>query len=234
MRPRTRTLKSQRVADVLGGAIVSGELPVGSALPSEAALCKRHAVSRIAVREALKLLGAKHLITARPRVGGVVSPRSAWSLLDADVLRWMRRAPVDVTLLKELARLRLAIEPEAAASAATLRDPAAIAALAAAVKEMAAHPGDAVTADVAFHIALLAGSGNRFFAALGAMVESALMMSIPVTNAVKRVSKADVEAHRAIFTAIRDGDAERARERARTLIGETVRLLDMIVVGKTR
>jgi hypothetical protein len=95
MQRRTRTLKSRRVADLLGGAIVSGEVPVGSALPSEAALCERYGVSRIAVRKALKLLGAKHLVTARPRVGGVVSPRGAWSLLDADVLRWMRRAPVD-------------------------------------------------------------------------------------------------------------------------------------------
>lgn len=234
MKPRTRSLKSQRVADLLGSAIVAGEIPVGSTLPSEAALCERYGVSRIAVREALKVLGGKHLISTRPRVGGVVSPRSAWSLLDADVLRWMQRAPVDVTLLKELARLRLAIEPEAAASAASLRDPGALAALAGAVKDMAAHPGDALTADVAFHMALLFGSGNRFFAALGAMVESALLMSIPVTNAVKRVSKADVEAHRAIYTAIRDGDVEQARERARSLIGETVRLLDMIVVEKTR
>jgi hypothetical protein len=37
-----------------------------------------------------------------------------------------------------------------------------------------------------------------------------------------------VEAHRAILSATRDSDAERART------GETVQLLDMIVVGKTR
>jgi GntR family galactonate operon transcriptional repressor len=231
---QARSLKSQRVADLLGRAIVSGEVPVGSALPSEAALCERYGVSRIAVREALKLLGSKHLITARPRVGGLVSPRSAWSLLDADVLRWMRGGPADLMLLKELARLRLAIEPEAAASAALRRDPAALAALEAALSEMAAHPGDALAADVAFHIALLAGSGNRFFAALGAMVESALSMSIPVTNAAKRVPKADVAAHRAVLTAISAGDPDSARERARALISETVRLLDTVAMDKER
>lgn len=231
---QARSLKRQRVADLLGSAIVSGEVPSGSALPSEAALCERYGVSRIAVREALKLLGSKQLVTARPRVGGVVSPRSAWSLLDADVLRWMRRGPFDLVLLKDLARLRLAIEPEAAASMGRRCDPAALAALDAALSEMAADPGDALAADVAFHIALLAGSGNRFFAGLGAMVESALSMSIPVTNAAKRVPKADVAAHRAVLTAIRAGDAERARRRARGLISETVRLLDAIALEETR
>jgi DNA-binding FadR family transcriptional regulator len=97
---------------------------------------------------------------------------------------------------------------------------------------MAAHPGDALTADVAFHLALLTGSGNRFFAGLGVMAESALSMSIPVTNAVKQVPKADVQAHRAILTAIRDGDVTAARERARDLIMETVRLLEKIGVGE--
>ncbi len=224
-----RSLKSQRVANLLGSAIVSGELPVGSALPSEAALCERYGVSRMALREALKLLGSKHLISARPRIGAAVAPRAAWSLLDADVLRWMKQGPVDVALLRELARLRQAIEPEAAAAAAERHHPDTIAALTRAVADMAAGPGDSLAADVAFHVTLLSGSGNRFFAGLGAMVESALSMSIPVTNAAKQVPKADVEAHRAILDAIRDGDAERARDCARVLIGETMRLLDMIV-----
>ena len=60
------------------------------------------------------------------------------------------------------------------------------------------------------------------------MVESALSMSIPVTNAVKQVPKADVEAHRAILVAICNGDVDAAHMRTRALIGETMRLLDQI------
>jgi len=219
------SLISQRVAEGIGSAIVTGEYPEGSTLPSEAALCDRYGASRTAVREALKMLGGKHLVRARPRLGGSVMHRAAWSILDSDVLRWMRDAPPDLALLEELAVLRLAIEPEAAAAAARARNPVALAALKDAMVRMTSDPGDALAADVAFHVALLEASGNRFFAGLSGMVESALSMSIPVTNAVKRVPKADVEAHRAVFLAIAGGRAEEAHARAQALIAETLRLL---------
>src|SRR3954471_23241 len=111
-------LLSTQLAQSLGRSIVGGDLPVGSTLPSEAELCREHKASRTAVREALKTLGGKGMISARPRIGASVRDRQHWSMLDADVLRWMRDAPVDIGLLLDLAQLRLAIEPEAAASAA--------------------------------------------------------------------------------------------------------------------
>lgn len=219
-------LVSGRVADVLGKAIVHGDYPMGSILPSELELCEQFGVSRTGVREALKMLGAKGLIAPRRRVGGLVTDRARWSLLDPDILRWMRGAAVDLGLLKDLARLRLAIEPEAAREAAMRGDSAAIDAIRIAGEAMAADPEQALVADVAFHVAVLKASGNRFFMALGPMVESALAMSIPVTNDVKQVPKADVELHMAIYQAIRDGRADEAAARAHELILETLRLLE--------
>ena len=92
---------------------------------------------------------------------------------------------------------------------------------------MAEDPAQALAADIAFHIALLRASGNRFFQALGPMVESALAMSIPVTNEVKQVPKADILLHMAIHDAIRDGRAEAAADLSQGLIAETLRLLDV-------
>ncbi len=219
-------LLSNQLAQELGRSIVGGSLPAGSALPTEAELCLRHGASRTAVREAMKMLGAKGLVAARPRLGGSVRERHYWSLLDPDVLRWMREAPADIALLLELAQLRLAIEPEAAASAARIRDPAALTRIAAALAEMEGDPVEALQADIAFHAELLRASGNRFFASLAGMVESALSMSIPVTNAAKKVAKADVEAHRVVYLAIRAGEAEAARAYARAHIEESIRLLN--------
>ena len=221
------SLVSGRVADAIGGAIVRGDYPAGSVLPSELDLCEQFGVSRTGIREALKMLGSKKLISPRRRVGGIVNERSLWSLLDPDVLRWMRGAPTDMRLLKDLARLRLAIEPEAARQAALHQDRAAIDAIRIAGEAMAADPAQALMADIAFHVAVLRASGNRFFQALGPMVESALAMSIPVTNEVKQVPKADILLHMAIHDAIRDGRPDEAAERAHELIAETVRLLEL-------
>ena len=218
-------LLSAQLAHSLGRSIVAGRLPAGSALPSEAQLCRDHGASRTAVREALKMLGGKGMIAARPRVGASVRDRQFWSMLDADVLAWMREAPVDLSLLLDLAQLRLAIEPEAAALAAQRREPAGLARMAAALAAMAGDPAEALAADIAFHAELLRASGNRFFASQAPMIESALSMSIPVTNRAKQVAKADVEAHRAVYRAIRAGDPVAASAHARAHILEALRLL---------
>jgi DNA-binding FadR family transcriptional regulator len=218
-------LLSAQLAQSLGRSIVAGRLPAGSPLPSEAQLCRDHGASRTAVREALKMLGGKGMIAARPRVGASVRDRQHWSMLDSDVLRWMRDAPVDIGLLLDLAQLRLAIEPEAAAAAALRRDPASLARMEAALAAMQGDPSEALAADIAFHAELLRASGNRFFASQAPMIESALSMSIPVTNRAKQVAKADVEAHRIVYIAIRAGDAAGASAHARAHILESLRLL---------
>lgn len=52
----------------IGRRIVSGELQPGDLLP-EGELIANLAISRTVLREAIKVLGAKGLVEARPRVG---------------------------------------------------------------------------------------------------------------------------------------------------------------------
>jgi DNA-binding GntR family transcriptional regulator len=56
----------QQIADALRSRIASGELPVGSALPSTAQLSKRHAVSVTVVRAAINKLRADGLVVGQP------------------------------------------------------------------------------------------------------------------------------------------------------------------------
>ena len=60
---------SYRMAHQLGREIVSGKYSLGTSLPTEADLCEEYGVSRTAVREAVKMLSAKGLISSRPRHG---------------------------------------------------------------------------------------------------------------------------------------------------------------------
>ena len=74
--------------DMLGKAIVTGQYD-SQPFPTEADLAKQYDVSRSVVREAVKMLGAKGLLTARPRKGTTVQATDRWNLFDIDVLRWL-------------------------------------------------------------------------------------------------------------------------------------------------
>src|SRR3954468_10298071 len=74
--------------DVLGRAIVIGNYEKRG-FPTEAELATQHGVSRSVTREAVKMLTAKGLLSARPKQGTTVQPSSAWNLFDTDVLRWL-------------------------------------------------------------------------------------------------------------------------------------------------
>src|SRR6478736_3358498 len=103
--------------EVLGRSIVIGDYQVRS-FPNEAELAKQHGVSRSVTREAVKMLTAKGLLSARPRQGTVVQPATNWNLFDTDVLRWLLERQFSIDLLRQFNQLRVAIEPEAAALAA--------------------------------------------------------------------------------------------------------------------
>ena len=63
------------VADALLDQIVSGELAVDDALPTEAVLCDTYDVSRMTVREALKKLGDMGVVSRRQGSGTLVEAR---------------------------------------------------------------------------------------------------------------------------------------------------------------
>lgn len=63
----------ERIAAALSARIASGQLAVGDALPTEAALCAHYAVSRYTAREALRRLRDAGLITRRRRTGTTVA-----------------------------------------------------------------------------------------------------------------------------------------------------------------
>jgi len=102
----------------LGASIVSGAFDETGSLPVEAEICRMYSASRSVVREAVKVLNAKGLLSARPRRGTQVRPRTDWNLLDPDILQWMLRLSPEPCLVEDLCRARRAFEPAAAAEAA--------------------------------------------------------------------------------------------------------------------
>lgn len=212
--------------DQLGRAIVTGRYNA-TPFPTEAEIAKSHGVSRSVTREAVKMLTAKGLVSARPRQGTVVRPAQDWNLFDPDVLRWLLERKFSVELLREFNELRIAIEPEAAALAARCRTAADLEAITAGLEAMRAAErghGDALDADIAFHVAILLASRNPFYAQLRSVVETALRTSIRFTNRIKGRS-ANVADHAAVAEAIRAGDPAAAHEAMRRIVGDVLALL---------
>ena len=217
--------------DHIGKAIVTGayeEKP----FPTEAELSKQHAVSRSVTREAVKMLTAKGLLSARPRQGTIVQPVSNWNLFDPDVLRWLLDRKFSIDLLRQFSQLRSAIEPAAAALAATAADEAGLAMIRAGFARMeAAEAGDddSLEADIAFHVAILRASANPFFDQFRDVVGTALRTSIRFTNRIKGRT-ADLAQHGAVMEEIARRDPVAAQTLMATLIDD---VLDLIAIDQS-
>ncbi|RYD48845.1 MAG: FadR family transcriptional regulator [Sphingomonadales bacterium] len=212
--------------DSLGRAVVTGRYDE-RIFPTEADLAKQHGVSRSVTREAVKMLTAKGLLTARPRKGTTVQPASQWNLFDPDVLRWLLERKFSLELLRQFTELRIAIEPAAAALAARAANAAGLEAIAAGYTRMeAAEAGedDPLEADIAFHVSILAASNNPFYVQFKDVVETALRTSIRFTNRFKGRT-ASLPQHREVLTAIERRDAEGARISMMGLIADVMTLI---------
>jgi DNA-binding FadR family transcriptional regulator len=213
--------------DNLGRAIVTGHYEQRS-FPTEAELARQHGVSRSVTREAVKMLTAKGLLSARPRQGTVIQPSGNWNLFDTDVLRWLLERKFSIELLVHFNQLRVAIEPEAAALAAGFAGPGDLRDIAAGLERMrAAEAGedDPLDADIAFHVAILRASKNPFYAQFRDVVATALRTSIRFTNRIKGRT-ANIADHEAVAEAITTGDAPAARAAMHRLIQDVLTLID--------
>jgi DNA-binding FadR family transcriptional regulator len=135
-----RGLHAQTV-ETLGSRIVRGYYEPGQALSPDQ-LESEFGISKTVLREAFRVLAAKGLVDARQKRGTVVRARAAWSLLDADLLRWQGGQP-DAAFFANLAEVRSIVEPAGARLAAERRTEEDLADLRAALDQMAKAGTDA-------------------------------------------------------------------------------------------
>jgi DNA-binding FadR family transcriptional regulator len=216
------------IANELGIAIVTGVYSAGNPIPIEAELSRKYGASRSVLREAVKMLTAKGLLGARPRRGTWVQPEEKWNLLDPDVLGWLLERKYSPALLIEFTEIRLAVEPGAAALAARVAGPEEKAAIRHGIERMqAADRGDddPLDSDIAFHVAVLRASRNRFYAQLTGFTATALRFSIQTTNRYKGVQLASIADHKKVADAIIAGKSVAAGQAMHKLIQEALDLI---------
>ncbi len=191
--------------DHLGEAIVAGRYEQGKSMPAEPLLCLELGVSRTVVREAVKSLIAKGLISTGPKVGTWVLTDDHWNWFDPDVIAWQNKAGLTAEFLRDLQDMRRVVEPAAmrlAAERATPQDIAEIEAAYAGMKDAIENGGDYVTHDLRFHQGLLKASRNRMLVQMSKALGALLRTSFEISTRLKDGPASSLPLHRAVLDAV--------------------------------
>jgi DNA-binding FadR family transcriptional regulator len=218
--PRRSLRLHGAIARELGIAILAGRFRPGDILDGEVSSSERLAVSRTAYREAVRILAAKGLVEARPKVGTRVSAASRWHLLDPDILVWIFDSAPSPRLLESLFELRRVVESAAAGLAASRRTTGQLRAMRAALETMAASTLESEAgrrADMEFHATLLEATANPFMISLSSGVSAA----IDATTMLKQRTgplRDPMADHLRVYDAVAGRDAPGAERAMRELI----------------
>lgn len=187
--------------------IHSGELASGDRLAPERELCERLGVSRVTLRAALKVLQTLGFIVVKRGTKG-----GSW-VVDSDTLQQRRAEWVAANKhrFEEMLAFQGIIEKEVAGLAAVNRTPADIERLEAFCE---APDEDGVALQkwyLSFHNALTRAAHNEFLEKAMVTIRGEMFVGSP-PEGKEPDPVALMAAHRAVLEAVRDQDADRARE----------------------
>jgi DNA-binding FadR family transcriptional regulator len=191
--------------DLLGQRIVSAHYPCGSSLHPEQALCSELGVSRTVIREVVKSLVAKGMLSTGPKVGTRVLPEVHWNWFDPDVVSWQSKVGLTNEFLRDLQELRRVIEPAGvrlAAERATPEDIAQIELAYEGMKDAVENGGDYVAFDLMFHQGLLRACHNRMVVQMSKALGALLRTSFEISTTRPDGPASSLHLHRAVLDAV--------------------------------
>ncbi|HEY2835315.1 MAG TPA: FadR/GntR family transcriptional regulator [Rhizomicrobium sp.] len=211
------------VVEEIGLRVLNRTYAPSRALPTEPELMAELRISRTVLREAIKVLAAKGLIVSRPKSGTHVRPSRHWNLLDPVILDLYCRVYDYSEFAQNFQKLRVIIEPEAAAMAAGQRNERQLRALdeAYAAMKAAGDITDWTKADLTFHEAILEATGNPFMQPLGSLIRAALDTLLFHSAKTSANPFDSLREHGAVLEAIRRRDGAAAREAMNRLLAGT-------------
>ncbi len=214
---------SQVIVDQIRMLVREGRLRPGDRLPSERELCERFAVSRVTIREALRMLEASGLVEVRvgARGGAFVttptSERVGAGLADLLSLSPLTASNVtEARMVIELGLIPLAVERATDTDLRELRE----------LCEAGRRALDAGTYSMAmsaeFHVRLAAATHNPAIEMLVHSFHGPMLMSLQEAHVVAPLmGHVGVEEHLLLVEAIARGDAAGACETMRTHVQRT-------------
>ena len=232
-----KELLSHKVAAEIEEAIVTKKIPPGDRLPSEMELCSQFGVSRTAVREALRTLSAKGMISIEKGRGIFVKSISSEHVSNS-MHNYLEVTGTRSTMM-EVIEARMIIEPAIAQYAALHHTEEDIIALKQNLEEMRLNTDQVEHArlDMKFHLLIAEASGNSIMPLILNPIHR-LMPSIKkkIMKSVPGAKKAALTWHKKVLDAIESRDPQKAylamKGHLKVAKKQTEQINDDIVVEK--
>ena len=209
----------QDVINELGQKLILGKFEAGKKLPIEPELAESMKVGRNILREAIKILADKGLLTTGPRRGTIVQSRTEWNLLDSDVLNWILTASNSSSkFLADLNELRLLLEPsvvELAARRANEQQRYKIQQAMDYMEGTSGNPDQGIEADISFHSAIYEATNNEILSQLKFVTSALIKANFKL---LKGETPTNLSIHRKLSDAIVNKKAIEAQKAMRELL----------------
>lgn len=227
---------AEGIAEQLFEEIIAGHLTPKEPLPAEGELAATHGVSRLTIREAIRILRTQNVVRIRRGRGTEVNPPEEWTSLEAIVRASAGPTGQGGLVPERLLEARRIIEIGAVQLAAERRTDADLADLAERLEGMKAASTDHDVArfvdnDISFHDVIMRASGNVFVPLLFGTFGPLLIEARRQTSAVPEIQKNAIEQHGNIIRALTAGDPEEARVAMEEHMLQTQRDLRQHVLG---
>lgn len=222
---QTRTFRSGRLSELalheIERMVAEEYAAPGSRLPKEAELAERFHVSRIVIREAMKILEDRGVVEVRAGRGSfTVAPKA--DRVKKSLMRLFRDQPIPTAEeMERLLELRQVLEETIATLAAVRATEADLAEIEAALRQMKADSlnlDETIAADLRFHRAVMRAAHNRYFEIVLDPLTEVFQQQIKLTNSYDT----GWDSHHQIFLEIRARNPIGARQAVRRLMKQTL------------
>lgn len=214
---------SERVANVIADQILGGGIDEGQRLPTEKEMMAEYGVARTTVREALRLLESRDLITIKPGVGG--GPTAARPRYDSLGNTFKLFLQLEGATISDVIDVRLTLEPLVARQAAENASPSQLDEMQQALDSMRADPRNYENfqeQNALFQTTLYKAAGNAAFRivmeTLWLLVRDAEPTEHPLAT-----RRAAIDAQQIILDALALGDADAAGRAMSTFVTDSAR-----------
>ena len=199
----------EKLADDIVDYILKEKLQPGDRLPNETILAEKLGAGRSSLREAIKLLASRNIVTVRQGSGTYISstPGMVEDPLGFTFIEDKKK------LAEDLLEIRFLLEPSIAAKAAenaSADDAEHILDLCAETEGLLKEGKDHTAKDIEFHTAIGMSSKNMVVPRLIPIINSSIPLFIDLTENV--LSRETIDTHREIADAIRSHDPVRAHD----------------------
>lgn len=199
----------EKLSDDIISYILDNHLAPNDKLPNESVLAEKMGVGRSSIREAMKLLASRNIVTIRQGSGTYVatSPGVINDPLGFTFIENKQK------LAEDLLAVRFLLEPAIAGMAAanaTKQDIEKISELCKEVETLLLSGKDHTQKDIEFHTAIAMSSKNLVVPRLIPVINSSIPLFIQLTNS--NLIQETIETHVDITEAIRNHDVIRAKD----------------------